>query len=376
MKRLMIITFLLLAGCNMPTAPPPRQEQVELGPVINVVAGLNQHPSDVKIKLNSMRNEGGVLTISVSVSLTNPYDLAGYDVDFIWMGSGVLDNANGATDLWNPIDYPNPGLYGYTHGVWATKGYTPDMQVNPYIKYGDFGPYQTIKRDLEITSPLPFKIAYAVSVKTAPDTPQAGWVKTYFGDFSNTMNGLDCDGDGNVYATGHDASTPDDVAFLRKYAPDGDLVWERTWWKPWKMGWDVECLSGSVLCSWYWKDGGVTKLTTDEWSLDGDYISEVSTVDGTYPVPGQVVNGSCVDDNGDTITISGATIQKVGEWTHTLTGGKPIRFISVATDGKAIYATGNWRNGVCNFEPCGGQCEKEAVQTWDYLIRYNGNGCW
>jgi hypothetical protein len=110
--------------------------------------------------------------------------------------------------------------------------------------------------------------------------------------------------------------------------------------------------------------------------LDGNYIGEVSTVDGTYPVPGQVVNGSCVDDSGATITITGATIQKVGQWLHTLTGGFPIRFISVATDGENVYATGNWRNGTCNFEPCSGEHKVEAVQTWDYVIRYNEDGCW
>ena len=91
----------------------------------------------------------------LNVTLTHPFpntDLMGFDVrgivygngaaqygskmdpDLLWLGpSGFrLLNEDGWTRWWNPTEFTTSGLFGYTEGVFGTKGFNFPATLNPY----------------------------------------------------------------------------------------------------------------------------------------------------------------------------------------------------------------------------------------------------
>ena len=91
------------------------------------------------------------------VTLTHPFaikpQLAGFDVKGILMTPGTLElgsqifadvdetqleNADGYTRWWNPTEFTDPGMFGYTHGTLANAaGSQLTATINPYKYFAD-----------------------------------------------------------------------------------------------------------------------------------------------------------------------------------------------------------------------------------------------
>ncbi|HDS31001.1 MAG TPA: hypothetical protein ENN67_08165, partial [Firmicutes bacterium] len=100
----------------------------------------------------------GVFTFDIS--LTHPFEtkpqLSGFDVKGILITPGTLavgplvfadsdetelENADGYTRWWNPTEFTQPGLLGYTHGNLANSpGASLTATINPYKLFADILP--------------------------------------------------------------------------------------------------------------------------------------------------------------------------------------------------------------------------------------------
>jgi len=109
------------------------------------------------IVINDMNMETGVFDIDVS--LTHPFpdpSLKGFDVKGIFITNGImyswydsslvyadyilnprLLNADGYTRWWNPIEFDQPGVLGYTEGVLGTKFVNFTSTLNPFKYFAD-----------------------------------------------------------------------------------------------------------------------------------------------------------------------------------------------------------------------------------------------
>ncbi len=75
-----------------------------------------------------------------------------------------------------------------------------------------------------------FSDAEAIVQKYSPDGTLL-WVKTWGGDEDDFAYGVAVDNDGNAYVTGqtHSFGSAYYMVFILKYAPDGLLLWQKTW---------------------------------------------------------------------------------------------------------------------------------------------------
>jgi hypothetical protein len=125
----------------------------------NVVKFLNNDPKGVQVKFNGTTPGTGYVDIDMDITIKHPlsenaYD--GYDVRGIFIGNGssttdynpdlivpvmgtdqYLLNADGYTRWFNPVEFSVPGMFGYTQGKMATKGFTGTATLNPYKYFGD-----------------------------------------------------------------------------------------------------------------------------------------------------------------------------------------------------------------------------------------------
>ncbi len=135
----------------------------------NVVTFLNDNPANLSFAINSIYDGGIYLDIDLDVSITHPFPgldkFDGYDVMGVFMGHGcgllnygndlrypdpgILDNQSmpgdpatpggpdGFTRWFNAKEFTTSGLFGYTHGTYATPGYTPVATLCPYRYFAD-----------------------------------------------------------------------------------------------------------------------------------------------------------------------------------------------------------------------------------------------
>lgn len=137
----------------------------------NIVAFLQPpkgNPINLKVKLNADKSDPPNGLFSLDISITHPFpgtNFRGFDVRAIVMGMGSqisqfdpdiqypkpnelrLINADGYTRWWNPVEFPSPGLFGYTTGILSIGN--PKCTVNGYKYYCDnLGPTDPVKYDL------------------------------------------------------------------------------------------------------------------------------------------------------------------------------------------------------------------------------------
>ncbi|MFH1675450.1 MAG: hypothetical protein ABIC40_00395, partial [bacterium] len=99
--------------------------------------------------------QNGIFTFDIT--LEHPFGtkpgLAGFDVKGILLTPGTLavgslmfadtdetrlENADGYTRWWNPIEFPQEGMFGYTQGMYAkTPAANLTATVNPYKYFAD-----------------------------------------------------------------------------------------------------------------------------------------------------------------------------------------------------------------------------------------------
>jgi len=125
----------------------------------NVTMFLNMNPARLGFKFNDITAGVGYVDVDVDISITHPLGLAkfnGYDVRGVFIGNGsgvmeyngdlihpvagieqVLSNADGYTRWFNPPEFQVSGLFGYTPGAYAAKGYTGTATLNPYKYFAE-----------------------------------------------------------------------------------------------------------------------------------------------------------------------------------------------------------------------------------------------
>ena len=127
---------------------------------LNIVYFLNNNPAGVSLSDFSAHPDGGQIETKMNITITHPMDIAkfdGYDVRGILIGNGSgtmtynpemtvavegtdqwLDNMDGFTRWFNPTEFTNPGIFGYTQGILASAGYTGTATVNPYKYFATY----------------------------------------------------------------------------------------------------------------------------------------------------------------------------------------------------------------------------------------------
>jgi len=126
---------------------------------LNAVTFLNNNPAGVSFNFNGVNAGADFVDVDVDITITHPLGDArfnGYDVRgvFIGNGSGVmkygnnlrypvrgldqtLTNADGYTRWFNPLEFPVPGIGGYTPGLYPSPGYLASATLNPYKYFGE-----------------------------------------------------------------------------------------------------------------------------------------------------------------------------------------------------------------------------------------------
>ena len=135
----------------------------------NVVTFINKNPANLKFLIHKTPVEPDYIDVDIDVTITHPFpglsQYNGYDVRGIFIGQGSetmhynnllaypkfgvdqfmlndpTDGDGGAPDgytrWFNPTEFTVPGLFGYTPGIFATKGYFPSATLNPYKYFAD-----------------------------------------------------------------------------------------------------------------------------------------------------------------------------------------------------------------------------------------------
>ncbi len=126
----------------------------------NVVSFLNDNPASLEFDINDTPVGPDSIGVDIDVSIVHPipgnpaYD--GYDVRGIFIGDGSLTmdsdpdltyaefgtdqfctNADGYTRWFNPGEFTEPGVLGFTDGLYATNDYTGSATLNPYKYFTD-----------------------------------------------------------------------------------------------------------------------------------------------------------------------------------------------------------------------------------------------
>lgn len=135
---------------------------------VNVVTFLNGKPDNLKLNNLVTKATTDYIDVGVDVGITHPFPgmatYNGYDVRGVFIGNGsasmdynsdliysVLgkdqtmladpDNGTGAPDgytrWFNPVEFQNPGIFGYTKGKLATPKYTGTATLCPYKYFAD-----------------------------------------------------------------------------------------------------------------------------------------------------------------------------------------------------------------------------------------------
>jgi len=125
----------------------------------NVTTFLNANPAGLGFTFNGVTPGTGYVDVDVDITIRHPLNVAkfdGYDVRGVFFGEGsatmdynadlvyptagmdqVLRNADGYTRWFNPVEFKVAGLFGYTQGRYAAKGYTATATLNPYKYFGE-----------------------------------------------------------------------------------------------------------------------------------------------------------------------------------------------------------------------------------------------
>ncbi len=135
----------------------------------NVVDFLNGNPAAMKFTMVHLVVGTDVITVDINVKLSHPFDgmpqFNGYDVKGVFIGDSgdalkydssykypvygtnqfMLDDPlnddgggpDGYSRWFNAKEFTTPGLFGYTEGNYATKGFAPSSTLNPYRYYAD-----------------------------------------------------------------------------------------------------------------------------------------------------------------------------------------------------------------------------------------------
>lgn len=135
----------------------------------NVVTFINSKPANLGFNIIETPTGADYVDVDIDVSITHPFpglnQYDGYDVRGIFIGDGsaimnynnVLNYAllgsdqymlndpdsgdgggpDGYTRWFNPTEFLNPGLFGYTPGKYATPKYNGLATLNPYKYFAD-----------------------------------------------------------------------------------------------------------------------------------------------------------------------------------------------------------------------------------------------
>ncbi len=186
----------------------------------NVVWFLNNDPTTLLFKFQEITPGDDYVDIDLDVFIIHPFPgqqkYDAYDVRGVFIGNGsgtlkhnsdlkypvpgtdqILLNADGYTRWYNPGEFGEPGLFGYTHGNLAPAGYEGSATLNPYKYFAggvgssdnalwkymtdDWPPVKgcfpngaSVKRTYLIRLPVPdpgIKYGYAVLANWAGGTP-------------------------------------------------------------------------------------------------------------------------------------------------------------------------------------------------------------
>lgn len=198
----------------------------------NIVQYINMNPANLGFNIINTASGTGYVDVDINVSITHPFPALsaykGYDVRGIFIGNGsknmiydtelkyavfgkdqfVFNDPNvgdaagdqpgggpdGYTRWYNPAEFLQPGLFGYTKGIYASGSYSPKATLNPYKYFADgLGAYdnlwdflttttnngvfsngQTNTRNYYIRFPLVsgVKYAYAIIANWAGEAPE------------------------------------------------------------------------------------------------------------------------------------------------------------------------------------------------------------
>ncbi len=136
-----------------------------LGFTANAVLFLNNDPTTLTFYFQEITQGDDYVDIDLDVYITHPFPgqqkYDAYDVRGVFIGNGsgtlkhnsdlrypvpgtdqILLNADGYTRWFNPGEFGEPGLFGYTHGNLAPAGYEGTATLNPYKYFvpGKLGP--------------------------------------------------------------------------------------------------------------------------------------------------------------------------------------------------------------------------------------------
>lgn len=144
----------------------------------NVVTFVNNPPSNLEFLIHDTPVDPGgkFVDVDIDVTINHPFpgmtQYNGYDVRGIFIGngskhmefntdliyarygstdqvmydynltandpySGLVGMPDGYTRWWNPSEFLSPGIFGYTGGKLATKGYLGNATINPYKYFAD-----------------------------------------------------------------------------------------------------------------------------------------------------------------------------------------------------------------------------------------------
>jgi serine-aspartate repeat-containing protein C/D/E len=209
------------------------------------------------------------------------------------------------------------------------------------------------ERGMEPTA-IPVEPSAAVGVSSAL-TP--GFERTWGGENGDNARGVAVGSDGSIYVTGITLSfgTPEDAAFLLKYAPDGTLLWQRIYsGQRSVVGRDVAVHRGATGGDAVYVTGGffnsafLARFDTDgnlvwqrSWGGDSEHAEAVAVApDGSIYIAGGTNNPDFGAGGADMVLVK---FGSDGSFVWDRTWGGPIselaRDVAVAADG-SVYVAG------------------------------------
>ena len=193
-----------------------------------------------------------------------------------------------------------------------------------------------------------------------------GWARSWGGEEVDFANGVATDSDGNIYVTGeykasvdfnpgegttyHESNGNAD-AFLSKFDPSGNLIWNRVWGGEWWEGGEdiaIDCHDHVYVAGFFNEtvDFDPDPDVVEEYSSHGDWDSFIVkyTPGGNF------------------------------EWARCYGSSMWDKALDVAVDFSCnVYACGFFR-GTCDFDPIEGGYILESNPGASYLTKFTGDG--
>lgn len=125
----------------------------------NVVTFLNNNPAGLQFSGIQTNPSPDYMDVTLTIGITHPFpglpQYDGYDVRGVFIGDGsgtfdyngakypvsgtdqTMEVNDGYTRWYNPSEFMGSGLFSYTVGNFASRNYTGNCEVNPYMYFAD-----------------------------------------------------------------------------------------------------------------------------------------------------------------------------------------------------------------------------------------------